>query len=453
VIFIAVDEATERRLQWLIEEREWEELEQEIAKLHPHDLSEFVQSLKDEQRRQVLTRLSPKLVAQFLPELRDEIQAELLELLPPRAAAELLLHLQPDERADVLSLLSPEVRQAIMQYLPAKLRKEARALLKHPSDSAGGLMTTRVLALPKDMTVEEAIRFIRQHAGEYETIYYLYVVDEKGKLVGVLSLRELVLAPGKRKLGEVMNPDVIAVPLEMDQEEVAKIVADYDLAAVPVVDDKGKLVGLVTIDDVVDVIEEEIVEDMGQIAGTGVGVDRLIEAPAMEVVKARLPWLLVALLGDGLVAASILKRFEEALASVVALSLFVPAIMTMGGNVGLQTSTIFIRGLATKEISDRLRYLLREVKIGITMALLAGAAVAVFAQLLVGKPIIGLIVGVAMFCAMSLASVMGVVIPWIFEKLKIDPAIASGPFMTTTQDITGLVVYFTLASLLLQHLG
>jgi magnesium transporter len=453
VIFIAVDEATERRLQWLIEEREWEELEQEIAKLHPYDLSEFVQSLKDEQRRQVLTRLSPKLVAQFLPELRDEIQAELLELLPPRAAAELLLHLQPDERADVLSLLSPEVRQAVMQYMPETLRREARALLRHPSDSAGGLMTTRVLALPKDMTVEEAVRFIRQHAGEYETIYYLYVVDENGKLVGVLSLRELVLAPGKRKLGEVMNPDVIAVPLEMDQEEVAKIVADYDLAAVPVIDREGKLVGIVTVDDVVDVIEEEIVEDMGQIAGTGVGVDRLIEAPAIEVVKARLPWLLVALLGDGLVAASILKRFEETLASVVALSLFVPAIMTMGGNVGLQTSTIFIRGLATREISDRLRYLMREIKIGITMALLAGLAVAVFAQLLVGKPVIGLIVGIAMFSAMSLASVMGVVIPWIFEKLNIDPAIASGPFMTTTQDITGLVVYFTLASVLLQQFG
>ncbi len=453
MILIAVDEATARRLQWLIEEREWEELEKEIAKLHPHDLSEFVQSLKDEQRRQVLTRLSPKLVAQFLPELKDEIQAELLELLPPRAAAELLLYLQPDERADVLSLLSPEVRQAIMRYMPEKLRKEARALLRHPSDSAGGLMTTRVLALPKDMTVEEAVRFIRRHAGEYETIYYLYVVDEKGKLVGVLSLRELVLAPGKRKLGEVMNPDVIAVPLEMDQEEVAKIVADYDLAAVPVVDKDGKLAGLVTVDDVVDVIEEEIVEDMGQIAGTGVGVDRLIEAPALEVVKARLPWLLVALLGDGLVAASILKRFEETLASVVALSLFVPAIMTMGGNVGLQTSTIFIRGLATKEINDRLRYLMREIRIGITMALLAGVAVAVFAQLIVGKAVIGLIVGIAMFAAMSLASIMGVVIPWIFEKLNIDPAIASGPFMTTTQDITGLVVYFTLASLLLQQLG
>ncbi len=412
-----------------------------------------MQSLKDEQRRHVLTRLSPKLVAQFLPELRDDIQAELLELLPPRAAAELLLHLQPDERADVLSLLSPEVRQAIMQYMPEHLRTEARALLRHPSDSAGGLMTTKVLALPKNMSVEEAVRFIRQHAREYETIYYLYVVDEEGRLVGVLSLRELVLAPAKKKLEEVMNPDVIAVPLEMDQEEVAKIVADYDLAAVPVVDEKGRLVGIVTVDDVVDVIEEEIVEDMGQIAGTGVGVDKLIEAPAMQVVKARLPWLFVALLGDGLVAASILKRFEETLASVVALSLFVPAIMTMGGNVGLQTSTIFIRGLATKEIQDKLRYLLREIKIGMAMALLSGAGVAIFAQLLVGRAVIGLIVGAAMFAAMSLASVMGVVIPWVFEKLKIDPAIASGPFMTTTQDITGLVVYFSLASILLQHIG
>ncbi|WP_456475331.1 magnesium transporter [Candidatus Pyrohabitans sp.] len=452
MIFIAVDEATLRRLQWLIEEKEWEEFEREISKLHPYDLSEFVQDLKEEQRRQVLTRLPPRLVAEFLPELRDEMQAELLELLPPRAAAELILHLQPDERADVLALLSREVRQGIMKYLPAKLRREARALLRHPSDTAGGLMTTRVLALPKDITVEEAIKFIREHASEYETIYYLYVKDEKDRLVGVLSLRELVLAPGKRKLGEVMNPDVIAVPLGMDQEEVAKIVADYDLAAVPVVDSENRLVGLVTIDDVVDVIEEEIVEDMGQLAGTGVSMDRLIEAPALEVVKARLPWLLVALIGDGLVAASILKRFEETLASVVALSLFVPAIMTMGGNVGLQTSTIFIRGLATKEISDRMRYLLREIKIGVTMALLAGAGVAAFGQIIVGKPAIGMIVGIAMFCAMSLASIMGVIIPWIFEKLKIDPAIASGPFMTTTQDITGLVVYFTLASVLLQHL-
>jgi len=453
VVLIALDRATAKRLQRLIEEREWEELEREIAKLHPHDLSEFVQSLDDEQRRLCLTRLSPRLVAQFLPELKDEIQAELLELLPPRAAAELLMHLEPDERADVLALLAPEVRRGIMQYLPAELRSEARALLRHPSDSAGGLMTTRVLALPRDMSVEEAIRFIRTHAGEYETIYYLYVVDEKGKLVGVLSLRDLVLAPSGRKLGEVMNPDVIAVPTDMDQEEVAKIVADYDLAAVPVVDREGRLVGLVTVDDVVDVIEEEMAEDMGQIAGTGVGVDRLIEAPALEVVRARLPWLLVALLGDGIVAASILKRFEETLASVVALSLFVPAIMTMGGNVGLQTSTIFIRGLATREINDRLRYLLREIKIGITMALIAGVAVALFAQLLVGRPVIGLIVGTAMFAAMSLASVMGVVIPWLFEKLNIDPAIASGPFMTTTQDITGLVVYFTLASVLLQQMA
>ncbi len=429
--------------------RDWEALEDACSRMHPHELAEFIRSLSVEERGEVLTRLPRGTVAGLLPELPDELQRELLELLPPRAAAELLAELPPDERTDVLALLDAGVRREVMGYLPPEVRTEAQSLLRHPGDTAGGLMTTSVLALRGDTTVEEAIDFIRRHAGEYETIYYLYVVDEEGRLKGVLSLRDLVLAPAHRRLEEVMNPRVVKVHQGMDQEEVAKIVADYDLAAVPVVDDEGRLLGIVTVDDVVDVIEEELSEDIAQLAGTGVGVDRLIDAPPMQVVRARLPWLLVALIGDGLVGASILKRFEETLASAVVLSLFVPVIMTMGGNVGLQTSTIFIRGLATKEIRHKLGYLMREVRIGITMAFLAGAGVALLGWVIAGKPAIGLVVGVAMFCAMTLASIMGVTVPWFFQKLGIDPAIASGPLMTTTQDILGLVVYFTLASVML----
>ncbi len=441
------------KLRELLKERKWKEFQREVRELHPFDLGEFVQNLGEDERREVLTMLEPRFVAEFLPQLKDEFQAELLELLTPRAAAELLLGIQPDEAVDILKLLSPEKRQSIIKYLPREVQKDIKLLLPHPADTAGGLMTTKVLALPKDMSVSEAVSFIRKNADKFETIYYLYVVDRDGKLVGVLSLRDLVLAPEDKKLEEVMEENVIKVTPDMDQEEVAKIVADYDLAAVPVVDKEGKLAGLVTVDDVVDVIEEEIVEDMGQLAGTGVKVDWLVDAPAKEVIKARLPWLFVALIGDGLLAATILKRFEETLASVVALSLFVPVIMTMGGNVGLQTSTIFIRGLATREISGRMKYLMREVKIGFSMALIAGTMVALFSLLVVDKPVIGLIVGIAMLCAMSLASFMGVVIPWLFEKLGVDPAIASGPFMTTTQDITSLVVYFSLASLLLQYMS
>lgn len=440
-------------LRKLIRRSDWKALERELSKLHPYDIGEFIHSLSEDERREVLTRLNTKLLASFISELHDNTQKDLLSLLTPRQSAEIVRTLQPDEAVDLLKLIPSEKRREILRYLPKKVQKELSLLIPLPSDTAGGLMTTKVLALPMDMTVREAEEYIRKKAEEFETIYYVYVVDEQNRLVGVLSLRDLVLAPENKKLSEIMHSPVISVGIDMDQEEVAKIVADYDLAAIPVVDEQQKLRGVITVDDIVDVIEEEIVEDLGKVAGTGEKVDQLIDAPVADVIRARLPWLFVALIGDGLVGAFVLKNFEHLLASVVALSLFVPVIMTMGGNVGLQTSTIFVRGLATKEIQGKLDYLLRELRIGVGMALIAGSAVGLFSLVVVGKPIIGLIVGIAMLCAMSLASVMGIAIPWIFHKLGIDPAIASGPFMTTTQDITSLLVYFSLASLMLKYIS
>ncbi|GBE54196.1 magnesium transporter MgtE [archaeon BMS3Bbin15] len=451
MIGIALKNEVAERLIKLLKEQKWKEFQKEVREFHPFDLSEFIHNLEEGQRREVLTMLEPKIVAEFFPELKEEVQAELLELLAPGSAAELLKNIQPDEAVDVLTLLIPEKRNNIIKYLPEELQKDIRLLLPYPPDTAGGLMTTKVLALSKDIAVREAEKYIRENAKNFETIYYLYVVDINGKLVGVLSLRDLMLAPEDKKLEEIMESNVIKVTLHMDQKEVAKIVADYDLAAVPVVDREGKLTGIVTVDDVVDIIEEEIVEDMGQLAGTGVKIDWLVDAPVREVVKARLPWLFVALVGDGLVTSTIIKHFTNILGSVIAFSLFVPVIMTMGGNVGLQTSTTFVRAIAIKDIGGKMSYMLREIKIGFTMGLIAGSITAIFSYLLVGQPVIGLIVGFAMLCAMSLASSMGVFIPAILERLGIDPPLASGPFMTTIQDITSLMVYFSLATIFFSH--
>lgn len=453
MVVITLSEEKSEKLQRLLEEREWEKFQKEVEELHPFDLGEFVESLDGEHRRKVLTRLGPELLAEFLPQVKEELQAELLELLPPRVNARVLKEIPPDEAVDILSVVPAEKRRGIIKFLPREVRKDISRLLPLPADTAGGLMTPKVLSLSQELTVNEAERFIRENAGEFETIYYLYVTDSGRRLRGVISMRELVLAPEHKELKDIMSTNVIGVSVDTPQEEVASIVADYDLAAVPVVDAEGGLAGIVTVDDIVDVIEEEAVKDMGQLAGTGVKVDRLIDAPVKRVIRSRLPWLTVALVGDGLLAATVLKSFEETMASVIALSLFVPVIMTMGGNVGLQTSTIFIRGLATNEIESRVKYILRELKIGFFMALIAGIGVAIFSMLVVEKPIVGLVVGVAMLSAMVLASVMGVVIPALFETLDIDPAVASGPFMTTTQDITSLVVYFSLATLLIQYLG
>jgi magnesium transporter len=249
-----------------------------------------------------------------------------------------------------------------------------------------------------------------------------------------------------------MGKNVIWVREDTDQEEVAKIAADYDIAAVPVVDSKKRLVGIVTVDDVIDVIQEEAAEDLGFLAGTGKRLDKLIEAPTWTVAKYRLPWLIFALIGNGIVAAYVLKIFEQTLASVIALALFIPVIMTMGGNVGVQSSTIFVRGIATGDIRDAWNYFFRELRIGLMIALVICVGITIAAYILVKRPILGMIVGTSMFLTIILASTIGVIIPKILDWIGVDPAVASNPFITTFQDIMSLFVYFGLATLMLHYL-
>ena len=440
----------EKTLRAQVEEKNWSKVNEIAEDIHPHDLWEFIEEFDEDTQYEVLSNMGREVLVELLPELPDERQVEFIEVLSPGRAAELLTNMPPDERVDVLKNMHLDLKRKILRYFTIEEREEARILLKHPSDTAGGIMTTEVVYQDADNTVKDAISYIRDKARDFETIYYVYVVKDE-KLVGVLSLRDLVLASADDKLKDIMNPDVIGVNAETDQEAVARITADYDLAVVPVVDDTDKLLGIVTVDDVLDVIEEEASEDMGHFAGTGEKLDKLIDAPTLSVVKARLPWLIFALFG-GLISAYVLKLFDT-LATFVMLALFIPAIMALGGNVGVQSSTIFIRGLATGDIEKPSRYFLRELKIGFIMGVLISIGIAIIAQAVVQMPMIGIIVGTSMFFTMTLASATGILIPIFFNRVGVDPAVSSSPLITTTQDILSLTVYFSLATAMLHYLA
>lgn len=450
---MALSGKIEKTLQKFVDEKDYQKINEIARDTHPHDLWEFIENLEPDIQYEVLSSMSRGVLGELMPELPDERQVEFIEVLSPKRAAELLMRMPPDERVDVLKNLHLDVKRKIFTYFTQEEREEARILLKHPPDTAGGIMTTEVVYQDQDNTVKDAIAYIRERARDFETIYYVYVVKDE-KLVGVLSLRDLVLASAHDKLKDIMNPDVIKVNAETDQEAVARITADYDLTVVPVVDDADKLLGIVTVDDVLDVIEEEASEDMGHFAGTGEKLDKLIDAPVSAAVKARLPWLVFALFG-GLISAYVLKLFEGTmtLTAFIMLALFIPAIMALGGNVGVQSSTIFIRGLATGDIESPWKYFLRELKIGFIMGILIGIGSALVAQLVVSMPTIGIIVGTSMFFAMTLASVTGILIPHFFDRIGVDPAISSSPFITTIQDILSLAVYFSLATAMLYYLG
>ncbi|MFQ5816099.1 MAG: magnesium transporter [Candidatus Hydrothermarchaeaceae archaeon] len=437
-------------LKKLVKKEEYTAISDKAKDIHPHDLAEFLHSLDREKMIKVLLILDHAVLIELLPELPEEMQLEYVMELPPKKAAELLIEIPPDEMADVLGDLSIDIRKKIVDYFTGEKTKEARDLLEYHEDTAGGLMTTEVVALPSEMTCAETEEYIREKATEYETIYYIYVTEGQ-KLVGVLSLRDLVLSRPNSKLMDIMNPDVIMVLATLDQEEVARIIADYDLIAVPVVDEGGRLLGIVTVDDVIDVIDQETTEDIARLSGVTTEIDKLIEARVPTVVKARLPWLVMTLFG-GLLSGAVIVFFEKTIATIVALAVFIPLIMGMGGNVGTQSSTVYIRGLATKEVGNKFSYFLREIPVGMLMGLAIGTGVGLAALMWMDSPILGFVVGVSMFFAVTVASIMGVLAPSIFDRLGIDPAITAGPLITTASDITGLIIYFSLATLLLHYM-
>ncbi|MHB8182804.1 MAG: magnesium transporter, partial [Candidatus Desulforudaceae bacterium] len=316
-------------------------------------------------------------------------------------------------------------------------------------DTAGGIMATEFVAINKEITIEEAIEVLRRTARQAETVYYVYVVNDQEQLVGVISLRELITAPPGTRIREVMRTTVISVNVHTDQEEVARVVQKYNFLVIPVVDDIGVLLGIVTVDDVLDVIEAEATEDFLSLANVH-REGQYLEMNDIQRAVLRLPWL-IALLFGALLAGSVIQFFEGTLESVVALAFFLPVMAGGPGNVATQTLAVVVRGLATGEVASHqaVMVMLREMRVGLIVGVVCGSVLALIAFVWQGSATLGVVVGLSLACSMILATALGSLCPLIINRIGIDPALASGPFITTLMDVTSMLIYFSVASVLL----
>lgn len=440
-------------LQKLLRRGAHAHVERLLARTRPVDVALVMRFLDERQRRQVFDLLpDDEIRAETLTEMDVHLIGEVVANRPVEELVPVVASMSADDQADVLSALDEGLRQQLIDALKPDEAEEVEDLLHYDPETAGGIMSPAFFALPEDTTARQAIEALQATATEdVEMAFYIYVVNEHGHLVGVVSLRALVTHPPSWPLSRLMTADVITAHVNTDQEEVARMAARYNLLAIPVVDDTNKLCGIVTIDDVIDVIREEATEDILKMAGAD---ETAYEGHSVwKNFRTRAPWLFATWMG-GLAASVLIGAFEAQLQATVALATFIPIVLGMGGTVGIQTATIIVRGLATGRVSGGvgLSYLARETSIGVLLGalyglLLAGYALLRYASVEGGVTSLALTVGVSILASMSVSASVGAMTPLIFDRLRIDPAVATGPIVTTSVDVLGILVYFATASL------
>ena len=420
-------------------------------KTHPADLATVFRHFTDEEQLEIFSFMNEnEHTAEFLSELDDSLVKELLSKEPLNRVAEIIQNAPTNDQSGILNALEEETAKSILELLKEEEQEEIAEIMGYPEDSAGSLMNTEVFTLHESITAGDAIKTL-QDQEDAEMVFYLYITDDDDRLVGVISLRILTTTPSSTTLKDIMIKNVHSIRPETDQEDVARIVAQYNFLAVPVIDSDSHLLGIVTVDDVVDVIREEATEDFLQMAGAGKDREILLKS-SWESAKTRLPWLFASWIG-GVVAASLIGVFEHMLENIIALAAFIPVILGMGGNIATQSSTIIVRGMATGRVNigGEIKLILKEIQVGILLGVLYGILLGVFAHLVFtnAPDNLGLVVGLSICVSMVVAATVGTIIPLILRKLDIDPAIATGPFVTTSIDILGVLFYFLIAGLFL----
>jgi magnesium transporter len=420
-------------------------LQKMISRIHPADMAAILDDLPPAHVVDVFYAIADSAMAadvfnQLSPDLRTQVMTE----SPIEKLAGVLEHLPPDDLADLIGDLPEDQRAELMALLDRESKDEVESLLQYDPNSAGGIMTTDFFSLPHTLTIEEAIENIRNRE-DVEMVFYLYLTDEAGRLVGVVSLRQLLLTRSGTPLHKVMNRRVMKVTTDADQTTVAMLVDKYRLLAIPVVDEDNVLVGMVTVDDVIDVIEEETTRDMLKMAGTS--ESETLTHSAFKIAGIRLPWLLAAFVG-GLAATAVIGQYEAILGEVLVLSAFLPVVMGMAGNVGVQSATVAVRGLATGaiDVRDTVPLVLKELRVGLVLGSFYGVILAIYGYLVHHSLQLGQVVGLTILGNMTGAALLAVLLPMIFQRMKVDPAVATGPFVTTAIDILGVLNYFVIAS-------
>jgi magnesium transporter len=425
-----------------------------LHKQHPADLAQLFSELPEKDRQSAFSLLverNSRLAMEALSELGPEGGAALLAGRTPEEIVKLTQELPSDDAAAIIDYLPEELSAAVLELIQKRpAGADVGELLEYAEQTAGRIMNPKVFALSEDITASEAITAL-QNARDVEMVFYLYVIDARRHLVGVVSLRRLLLVPPTTPLKRIMTTDLISVRADMDQEEVARQVASYNLLAIPVVDEENKLVGVITVDDVIDVIKDEATEDVYRLAGVA-GDDRVFTR-ATESLRKRLPWLIINL-ATAFLAASVVGIFESTIGVVTALAVFMPVVAGMGGNAATQTLTVIVRGIALGELTwgNTRKALFKEAAVGIGNGVACGLIGALVVWLFKGDPILGGILALAMIINMFIAATAGTLIPLSLRALKVDPALGSAVFITTLTDVFGFLSFLGLGALFLRYL-
>lgn len=433
----------------LIEGHDTASVSRLIAGLHASDIGRILAGLDKAAAVELFKLLPPELASEVLLEVDERFRKRLMASITQDELIEVVEEMETDDAADVISEMPVEDANQVLEGIDKKESIEVRKLLVHPEDTAGGKMQAELVSIHEDATVEKTIEEIRRKAKDIENISNVFVVDSHGRLTGVLTLDKLIVAGPQTHIKDIADKDPIKVRTDLDQEAVAKIFQKYDLMSMPVVDREDRLVGRITVDDVVDVIEEEIFEDFYKMAG--LNLDERVLDPARRSIWMRFPWLLVNL-GTAFLAASVVKVFQGTIEKLVLLAVLMPIVAGMGGNAATQTITVIVRGLALGEldIKNAKRVIMKEATVGLANGFLTGAAATLIAYLLGANIMVGLLLFLAMTANLAIAGLSGSLIPLALKRFKFDPAISSSIFVTTCTDIGGFFTFLGLATVFMK---
>ena len=424
----------------------------ETEEMHPADLADVAAAMPRERVTQLLGALALERAADVLEYMDEELRSEVLEAMSPEQAALIIAQMTPDDRADVLEELEDDHAEDILASIPLEARGETQRLLQYAPDSAGGLMTTEFVSVPEDMAVETALANVRAIArsGRREAIYTVYTTDTAGRMRGVMSLRELLAAPEGARIEDIAWEEIVSVPATADREEVARITTKYDLVAVPVVDADGRLLGVVTVDDVIDAIVEESTEDVQRLGAMQPLREPYFQEGFFSIARKRIGWLTLLFAAE-MFTGTIMRSHEETLLLATGLMMFVPLIISSGGNSGSQSATLITRALAVGDVKlgDAARVLWRECAQGIVLGAFLGLLGYVRALGWGNGADIATVVALTLFAVVLTGTLVGAMLPLIFTRIGFDPAIASSPFVASLVDVAGIAIYFMVASQLL----
>lgn len=447
-------ELVSSQLKILLEQNNFEGVKALLLPVQAVDIAEAIESLPSQMQLLAFRLLNKTEAINVYEHLDYSVQQALIEQFKRQEVIDIVDKMSPDDRARLFDELPASVVSRILEQLSPEERQATNLILGYEEDTAGRIMTPEYISLKQNLTVEQTLEKIRSLAPNSELIYYMYVVDQSRHLVGIVSLRDLVLNPPEQTLEKIMTQDVIYIQTDMDQEEVARLIQRYDLLALPVVDKEMRLVGIVTVDDVIDILEEEATEDIYALGAVSPEGDNYFQTSLFTVARRRVTWLLVLLLTNT-VTGSIIGAQKEILAQVTVLAAFIPLLIGTGGNIGTQSSTVVIRGLSTDEISDLgpAKVIFREAIAGLLLGLILGTLATIWAYFLPQTEknmIVAISVGISLVAISTLASVSGSALPFLFRRLGLDPALMSAPFITTAVDVLGVLIYFNIARLMLR---